>query len=80
MNKIPCLLAALLGIACVASAFAQTAQPYGSSTPKTRAEVRAELDEWLAAGYQLIDRVHYPDNALRTSAIVAQRRAADAGR
>jgi len=55
-----------------ASAFASPTDPYG---PKTRAQVRAELVEWLAAGFDPQDWVNYPENAQRAGAIVAQRRA-----
>lgn len=68
------LLVAGCALAC-ASAFAS---PAGASAPRTRAEVRAELVEWLDAGYDPLDWVNYPENAQRAGAIVAQRRAARA--
>ena len=74
------MVGALLGIWCGASAFAQPpTKPYDPSAPKTRAEVKGDLVEWLAAGYDPNDWVDYPDNALRTGAIVASRRAQAAG-
>jgi hypothetical protein len=73
------LLGALLGsfisVYCV-GAFAQSSsQSYNPATPKTRAEVNADLAEWLAAGYDPRAWWDYPDNALRAGAIVAARRA-----
>ncbi|WP_322011342.1 DUF4148 domain-containing protein [Paraburkholderia sp. J12] len=69
------LLVAGCSLASV-SAFAQT---YDPSAPKTRAEVRADLVEWRAAGYDPLDWIDYPENAQRAGAIVAQRRAARMG-
>ncbi|POR54619.1 uncharacterized protein DUF4148 [Paraburkholderia eburnea] len=60
---------------CVASASA-LAQPYDPSAPMTRAQVRADLAEWRAAGYDPLDWIDYPENAQRAGAIVAARRAA----
>jgi hypothetical protein len=55
---------------------AQTlAQPSDQSQPLTRAQVRADLRDWLAAGYDPFDWVDYPDNAQRTARIVFARRA-----
>lgn len=72
-------LALLLAAGSVATAQAQAvAQPYGSA-PLTRAEVRADLVEWLQAGFDPLDWVDYPENAQRAGAIVAQRRAERAG-
>jgi hypothetical protein len=74
------MVGALLGIWCGVSAFAQPpSNPYDPSAPRTRAEVKANLVEWLAAGYNPYDWLDYPDNALRTGAIVAARRAHGAG-
>ncbi|HEY1999070.1 DUF4148 domain-containing protein [Paraburkholderia sp.] len=71
------MLGAALGAWCVTSGFAQ-ASP-GScdpSAPKTRAEVKADLAQWLAAGYDPLDWLDYPDNAQRAGRIVSQQRAA----
>ncbi|SOE97272.1 protein of unknown function [Burkholderia sp. D7] len=74
------MVGALLGVWCGVLAFAQPpSKPYDPSAPKTRAEVKADLIEWLAAGYDPNDWVDYPDNALRTRAIVSARRAQAVG-
>jgi hypothetical protein len=78
MKTVSCvMLGALLSASCVTSAFAQASpgscNPYA---PKTRAEVKADLAQWLAAGYDPLDWIDYPDNAQRAGRIVAQRRAA----
>lgn len=71
---------ALLGALAVPSVFAQApAQQYDPSTPKTRAEVRADLAQWIAAGYDPNDWIDYPDNAIRAGRIVAAQRAQAAG-
>jgi hypothetical protein len=70
-------LGTLLAACCAATAFAQTAQ--GSCNPyaaKTRAEVKADLVQWRAAGYEPLDWIDYPGNAQRAGRIVAQQRAA----
>lgn len=73
-------LGALLAAACMSTAFAQTsARPYDPSAPKTRAEVKADLAAWRAAGYDPLDWINYPDNALRAGRIVAARRAQESG-
>lgn len=73
-------LGALLAAVCMSTAFAQTlARPYDPSAPKTRAEVKADLAEWRAAGYDPLDWIDYPDNALRAGRIVAARRAQESG-
>jgi hypothetical protein len=70
----------LLGASCVASAFAQAPpRPYDPSAPKTRAEVKADLAEWIAAGYDPNDWWDYPENAMRAGRIVAAQRAKAAG-
>jgi hypothetical protein len=81
MKAFPHMMAgALLGMWCGLSTFAQPpSRPYDSSVPKTRAEVKVDLAEWLAAGYDPNDWVDYPDNAQRAGAIVAARRAQAAG-
>jgi hypothetical protein len=81
MNPIPrIVLGVLLSTSCVASAFAEVAvHSYDQSTPKTRAEVKADLRDWLAAGYDPSDWLYYPENALRAGRIVAERRAQAAG-
>jgi hypothetical protein len=73
-------LGALLAAVTISTAFAQMqAQPNDPSAPKTRAQVRADLIEWRAAGYDPLDWIDYPDNALRAGRIVAARRAKQAG-
>ncbi|WP_341318971.1 DUF4148 domain-containing protein [Paraburkholderia sp. IMGN_8] len=73
-------LGALLAAVCMSTAFAQTsARPYDPSAPKTRAEVKADLAAWRAAGYDPLDWINYPDNALRAGRIVAARRAQGSG-
>ncbi|HZZ11885.1 MAG TPA: DUF4148 domain-containing protein [Paraburkholderia sp.] len=71
---------ALLAAVCMSTALAQSgARAYDPSVPKTRAEVRAELIEWLAAGYDPLDWLDYPQNAQRAGRIVAARHAQQAG-
>jgi hypothetical protein len=68
--------AALLSALLAPSVFAQPgAGNYDPSAPKTRAEVRADLVQWRAAGYDPNDWINYPDNAQRAGRIVAQQRA-----
>ncbi|MGA7779207.1 MAG: DUF4148 domain-containing protein [Paraburkholderia sp.] len=69
------LLGVLFGASCATSAFAQTSS-CNSSAPKTRAEVKADLAQWLAAGYDPLDWINYPDNAQRAGRIVWQQRVA----
>jgi hypothetical protein len=66
---------ALLGALLAPSVFAQPTQPYDPSAPKTRAEVRADLAAWRAAGYDPNDWINYPCNAQRAGRIVAAQRA-----
>jgi Domain of unknown function (DUF4148) len=74
------MVVALLGLWCGGSAFAQLpSKAYDPSAPKTRTEVKVDLAEWLAAGYDPTDGDEYPYNALRAGAIVAARRAQAAG-
>lgn len=47
-----------------------------SSQQATRAMVKAELDELVAAGYNPRDWQHYPDNLWAAQSVVAQRHAA----
>ncbi|MEM5298663.1 DUF4148 domain-containing protein [Burkholderia sp. JPY481] len=69
-------LGTLLAAVSISTVYAQTVmQPNDPSAPKTRAQVRAELIEWLAAGYDPNDWVNYPENAQEAGRIVAQRRA-----
>ncbi|CAG4912267.1 DUF4148 domain-containing protein [Paraburkholderia saeva] len=71
---------ALLGALLAPAAFAQTAaQSYDPSAPKTRAEVKADLVAWRAAGYDPLDWIDYPVNAQQAGAIVAARRAQSMG-
>jgi hypothetical protein len=73
-------LGALLAAVSMSAAFAQTsARPYDPSAPKTRAEVRADLADWRAAGYDPLDWIDYPQNAQRAGRIVAARRAQQSG-
>ena len=72
-------LGALLAAIGIGSAFAQTSQSNDPSAPKTRAQVRADLADWRAAGYDPLDWINYPGNAQRAGRIVAQRRAQAAG-
>ncbi|HYS66492.1 MAG TPA: DUF4148 domain-containing protein [Paraburkholderia sp.] len=81
-------LGALLAAVSMSTAFAQTsaqpsapgsAQSYNPSAPKTRAEVKADLAEWRAAGYDPLDWINYPHNAQRAGRIVAARHAQQAG-
>ncbi|WOD15443.1 DUF4148 domain-containing protein [Paraburkholderia kirstenboschensis] len=67
---------ALLAAASMSAAFAQSStRPYDPSAPKTRAEVKADLVEWRAAGYDPLDWLSYPNNAQLAARIVAERRA-----
>jgi hypothetical protein len=69
------VLSALLGAWCVTTSFAQVSEgSCGPNLPETRAEVRADLLAWLAAGYDRWDWKHYPDSAIRTGRIVAEQR------
>jgi hypothetical protein len=73
-------LGALLAAVSIGTAVAQTmAQPSDPSAPKTRAQVRADLIEWRAAGFDPLDWNDYPQNAQRAGQIVAARRAQQAG-
>jgi hypothetical protein len=73
-------LGALLAAVSIGTALAQSvAQPNDPSAPKTRAQVRADLVEWLNAGYDPLDWINYPENAQRAGRIVAARRAQQAG-
>ncbi|WP_158904793.1 DUF4148 domain-containing protein [Burkholderia sp. L27(2015)] len=70
------LVSALLGALCVSTAFAQvSAWSCDPNAPKTRAEVRANYLVWLAAGYDQLDSIDYPDNAIRAGRIIAEQRA-----
>jgi hypothetical protein len=62
-------------IAVPAAAFAQ-AQP--GQQPLTRAEVRADLAQVRAAGYDPSDWMHYPENIQAAEAKVAAQKAATA--
>ena len=73
-------LGALLAAVSMSTAFAQTsARSNDPSAPKTRAQVRADLADWRAAGYDPLDWIDYPDNAQRAGRIVAARRAQQSG-
>lgn len=74
------VLGALLSVSYMAVAHAQVSVlSYDPSSPKTRAQVVAELNEWFAAGFNPDEWAHYPDNAEAARVIVAQRRAATGG-
>jgi Domain of unknown function (DUF4148) len=65
----------LVGAFCLGSAFAQTSSsPYDSSSPMTRAQVQADLYAWRAAGFNPLETVDYPYNAMRAGRIVAAQR------
>lgn len=69
----------MLGLLAAGWAIASTpALASSADAPKTRAQVRAELIEWRAAGFDPLDWMSFPENAQRAAAIVAQRRAARA--
>jgi hypothetical protein len=72
-------LGALLAAVSMSTAFAQSARPYDPSAPLTRAQVKADLAEWRAAGYDPLDWIDYPENAQRAGRIVAARRAQQMG-
>lgn len=66
---------ALLAAVSISTVYAQAVtQPTDPSAPKTRAQVRADLADWRAAGYDPFDWLNYPQNAQRAGRIVAQRR------
>lgn len=70
---------ALLAAVSISAAVAQTSRPNDPSAPKSRADVRADLVAWRAAGYDPLDWINYPENAQRAGRIVAARRAQDSG-
>jgi hypothetical protein len=72
MKMLPRIGVGALLAAVSVTVFAQVIDPYA---PKTRAQVRAELAEWIAAGFDPMDEIDYPMNAQRAGRIVAQRRA-----
>ncbi|CAB3701674.1 hypothetical protein LMG22037_03545 [Paraburkholderia phenoliruptrix] len=73
-------LGALLAAVSMSAAWAQSStRPTDPTAPKTRAEVKADLVEWRAAGYDPLDWLNYPHNAQRAARIVAQRHAQQAG-
>ena len=73
-------LGVLIAAVGINVAFAQSStRAYDPSAPKTRAEVRADLVEWRAAGYDPLDWLDYPHNAQLAGRIVAQRRAQQHG-
>ena len=70
-------LGTLLAACCASTAFAQAAQgSCNPSAPKTRAEVRSDLAQWRAAGYDPLDWINYPENAQHAGHIVSQQRVA----
>jgi len=68
-----------LAIAAALASTSAFAQPSANAAPLTRAQVRADLVDWLNAGFDPFDWINYPDNARRAHAIVLQRRAERAG-
>ncbi|MCG5074201.1 DUF4148 domain-containing protein [Paraburkholderia tagetis] len=78
MNTLSRVALGLLAAACCVASASALAQPYSPTGPLTRAQVVADLIAWRAAGYEPLDWLHYPENAQRAGAIVAQRRASGA--
>ncbi|WP_322060866.1 DUF4148 domain-containing protein [Paraburkholderia sp. J63] len=76
MDTLSRVATALVAAACCVASASAWAQPYNPSGPLTRAQVLADLAAWRAAGYDPLDWIHYPENAQRAAAIVAQRREA----
>lgn len=69
-------LAVALGV-FAAPVFAQAQA--AASAPLTRAQVRAELAELVAAGFNANDKIHYPDNLWAAQQRVEQQRALASG-
>ncbi|NML32902.1 DUF4148 domain-containing protein [Paraburkholderia antibiotica] len=75
-----------LGALLVAASMSITSPVYAQasmqsndpSAPKTREQVRADLIEWRAAGFDPSNWIDYPHNALAAGRIVAERRAQQA--
>jgi hypothetical protein len=67
------VLAAIIAVPAVSFAQAQTQQQ-----PLTRAQVRADLAQVRAAGYDPSDWMHYPENIQAAEAKIAAQRAATA--
>ena len=69
-------LGALLAVVSIGTVYAEAVMyPTDPSAPLTRAQVRADLAEWRAAGFDPLDWINYPQNAQRAARIVAQQRA-----
>jgi hypothetical protein len=69
-------LGVLFAAVSMSTAFAQVSTlAHDPSAPKTRAEVKADLADWRAAGYDPLDWIDYPQNAQAAGRIVAARRA-----
>jgi hypothetical protein len=67
----------LLKAAVVAAVFAVPAVSFAQQQqPLTRAQVRAELVELRAAGYEPADWMHYPDNIQAAEAKVQAQKSA----
>jgi Domain of unknown function (DUF4148) len=81
MKLIPrMVLGALISAVCATSALAQTSSRAADpNAPKTRAQVKADLVDWRAAGYDPLNWVDYPTNAIDAGRLVAQRRAQSQG-
>ena len=78
MKSVSRLMLGMIVAGCAAASASAFAAPTDPSAPKTRAEVRADLIEWRAAGFDPLDWINYPENPQRGGAIVAQGRAARA--
>lgn len=70
------LVSAIFSVSALAQQPARNGDP---SAPKTRAEVKADLKAWLAAGYDPNNWWEYPMNAQRAGRIVAAQRAQAGG-
>lgn len=72
------LLKAAVVAAILAVPVASFAQAQAEQQPVTRAQVRAELAQLRAAGYDPSDWMHYPDNIQAAEARVDAQKAATA--
>ncbi|MBN3851485.1 DUF4148 domain-containing protein [Paraburkholderia sp. Ac-20342] len=73
LSRIEC--GVLLAAACIGTVCAPAVAQADPAAPPTRAQVRADLAEWRAAGYEPLDWLGYPVSAQRAGRIVAERRA-----
>ncbi|HTR08095.1 MAG TPA: DUF4148 domain-containing protein [Paraburkholderia sp.] len=72
------LLKAAVVAAIIAVPAVSFAQEQAQQQPVTRAEVRAELAQLRAAGYDPSDWMHYPDNIQAAQARIDAQKAATA--